>query len=93
MIFPRFPVTLPLPISVQGVNTMNGNNSDKSLVSKKVSIEQKTFFFDIKENSKGRYVRITEVSGGRSAIVIPMEGAEDFRETFADILEQAIALD
>ena len=44
---------------------------DKLLESRDYKVENKKFFFDLKENVKGRYLRITESSGGRSAIVVP----------------------
>ena len=72
---------------------MNGENSEKNHLSTQVNIEQKKFFFDLKENHKGKYVRITEVSGGRSCIVIPLSGAESFSEGLADIMKQATVLD
>lgn len=72
---------------------MNGENSEKSHLSTQVNIEQKKFFFDLKENHKGKYVRITEVSGGRSCIVVPLSGAESFSEGLADIMKQATVLE
>ncbi|MGD9651711.1 MAG: hypothetical protein AB7V12_05015, partial [Candidatus Dadabacteria bacterium] len=39
---------------------------EKEHTSKHVDIESKRFFFDVKENHKGKYLRITELSGGRS---------------------------
>ena len=54
------------------------NNQSKDLYSSQVDIQTKRFFFDIKENHKGRYLRITEQSGGRSSIVVPIEGLDEF---------------
>jgi len=54
------------------------NNQSKDLFSSQVDIQTKRFFFDLKENHKGRYLRITEQSGGRSSIVVPVEGLEEF---------------
>ena len=54
------------------------NNQSKDLYSSQVDIKTKRFFFDIKENHKGRYLRITEQSGGRSSIVVPIEGLDEF---------------
>ena len=65
---------------------------DKVLESKEYRIENKKFFFDLKENVKGRYLRITESSGGRSAIVVPEAGMASFSEIinhFAAALERA----
>ena len=50
------------------------NNQSKDVYSSQLDIETKRFFFDLKENHKGQYLRITEVSGGRSSIVIPVDG-------------------
>lgn len=68
---------------------MSSEGFEKDYVSKQVNIEQKKFFFDLKENHKGKYVRITEVSGGRSCIVVPLSGAQSFSEGFADIVKEA----
>ena len=51
---------------------------DKVLRTSDFKVENKKFFFDLKENPKGRYLRITEASGGRSSIVIPENGFEEF---------------
>ncbi len=72
---------------------MNRDDFEKYYISKQVNIEQKKFFFDLKENHKGKYVRITEISGGRSCIVIPLSGAQSFSEGLADIMKEALVLD
>ena len=52
-----------------------------------VQIERKTFVFTLKENARGRFLRITEdVNGRRDAIIIPATGLEEVRK----ILEQII---
>ncbi|QMU56423.1 MAG: DNA-binding protein [Candidatus Mycalebacterium zealandia] len=68
---------------------MSREDFEKDYGSKRVNIEQKKFFFDLRENHKGKYVRITEVSGGRSCIVIPLIGALSFSEGLADIMKEA----
>ena len=62
---------------------------DKQHVSKYVDIEAKRFFFDIKENPKGKYLRITEISGGRSCIVIPLDGVKEFKDKLEEIIGEA----
>mgnify|MGYP001581896654 CR=1 FL=1 len=62
---------------------------EKEHFSKHVDIESKRFFFDVKENHKGKYLRITELSGGRSCIVIPLGGIKLFRERLGEIIEEA----
>lgn len=66
--------------------------NEETLASRQVDIEQKRFFFDIKENQKGKYLRITERSGGRSSIVVPLGGVNTFKEELAGIIEEAIPL-
>jgi len=65
------------------------DKSEKELASKYVDIESKRFFFDIKENHKGKYLRITELSGGRSCIVIPLGGIDLFNERLGEIIDEA----
>ena len=67
---------------------------DTLLESRDYRIENKKFFFDLKENVKGRYLRITESSGGRSAIVVPEAGLKSFVEivtAFVATLEKSEA--
>lgn len=68
------------------------DKSEKELASKRVDIESKRFFFDIKENHKGKYLRITELSGGRSCIVIPLDGINLFKERLNEIVDEASTL-
>lgn len=57
------------------------------LLTEKIQIERKQFFFDLKENPRGRFLRITEdVGGRRDTIIIPAPGLEAFR----DVIEQVI---
>lgn len=54
---------------------------EETLRSDKVQIERKTFLFTLKENPRGRFLRITEdVNGRRDTIIIPATGLEDFRK-------------
>lgn len=63
--------------------------AEKEHTSKYVDIESKRFFFDVKENHKGRYLRITELSGGRSCIVIPLGGVEVFKSRLGEVIDEA----
>ena len=65
------------------------DRNEKEHISKHVDIESKRFFFDVKENHKGKYLRITELSGGRSCIVIPLGGISLFKERLGEIIEEA----
>ncbi len=49
------------------------------LRSEQIQVERKLFFFDLKENQRGRFLKITEdVNGRRDTIIIPAPGLEDF---------------
>jgi hypothetical protein len=61
---------------------------DKDHLSKHLDIESKRFFFDVKENHKGKYLRITELSGGRSCIVIPLGGVKVFKDRLGEIIDE-----
>jgi hypothetical protein len=63
------------------------HNLDKVLETKDFKVENKKFFFDLKENPKGKYLRITESSGGRSSIVIPENGLRAFSEILMHFVE------
>lgn len=65
---------------------------EKEHTSKHIDIESKRFFFDVKENHKGKYLRITELSGGRSCIVIPLGGIELFKERLGEVIDEASKL-
>ncbi len=59
------------------------------LHSDRVQIERKRFFFDLSENMRGRFLRITEdVNGRRNAIVIPTVGLEDVHRILGNIIAQ-----
>lgn len=70
---------------------IKGHDMDKPIVSQKIRVERKQFFFDLKENASGRFIRITEdVFGRRDTIILPTTGLGDFLEAlhyFAQELE------
>ena len=60
---------------------------DEVLQSGTISIERKDFIFDLRENPRGRFLRITEAANGRcDAIVIPAPGLEEFRRILDEII-------
>jgi hypothetical protein len=53
---------------------------DEPIISDKIQIERKLFFFDLKQNQRGILLRITEdVRGRRDTIIIPATGLHDFQ--------------
>ncbi len=64
--------------------------NEETLKSDKVQIERKTFLFALKENPRGRFLRITEdVGGRRDTIIIPAPGLEDFKKLLDDMVRAA----
>ena len=63
---------------------------DTELLSKHIQIERKQFSFSLKENIRGRFLKVTEdVGGRRDTIIIPSTGLEEVR----DVIEEAIQAD
>jgi hypothetical protein len=64
--------------------------AEDTLKSEKIQIERKTFVFTLKENPRGRFLRITEdVGGRRDTIIIPAPGLEDFRRMVDEMTRAA----
>ena len=62
--------------------------NEDTLKSDKVQIERKTFVFTLKENPRGRFLRITEdVGGRRDTIIIPSTGLEDFKKLVDEMVK------
>jgi hypothetical protein len=54
---------------------------EDTLQSAEVQIERKNFLFALKENPRGRFLRITEEVGGRrDTIIIPSTGLAEFKK-------------
>jgi len=69
------------------VLTEGGMTVEQQLLSERIQIERKQFFFDFKENPRGRFLKITEdVGGRRDTIIVPSSGLDLFCET----IEKAI---
>ena len=62
--------------------------SEQPLRSERVIIEYKTFYLLLKENMRGRFLRITEESNGKSdTIIIPAAGLEEFGKLINEIVK------
>ena len=65
---------------------------DLHLQSHSLRVERKHFTFDLRENPRGRFLRIVEEVNGRyDAIIIPITGLEQFRDTLSEIIRLAKA--
>ena len=73
-------MTHPPTGGTAGVETQLQNQS--------IRVERKHFTFDLRENPRGRFLRIIEeVNGRRDAIIIPLTGLEDFRDQLNEIIK------
>ena len=62
---------------------------ESELSSEQVQIERKLFSFDLRENPRGRFLRITEdVGGRRDTIIIPATGLEQVREIIDHMIDK-----
>ena len=61
---------------------------EDTLKTEKVQIERKTFIFALKENPRGRFLRITEdVNGRRDTIIVPAPGLEEFKRILDEMVK------
>ncbi|HDS08935.1 MAG TPA: DNA-binding protein [Firmicutes bacterium] len=59
---------------------------EEEIFSRELLVENKKFFFDVKENQNGRFLRITEKSWGRkSRIIIPITGVKQIIDILHNI--------
>src|SRR4051812_46101341 len=64
---------------------------EDTLKTDKVQIERKTFIFTLKENPRGRFLRITEdVNGRRDNVIIPATGLDEFKRIFDDMTRASL---
>jgi hypothetical protein len=62
--------------------------AEDTLKSAKIQIERKTFVLALKENPRGRFLRITEdVGGRRDTIIIPAPGLEEFTKLLGEMVQ------
>ena len=66
--------------------------NEDTLKSETIQIERKTFVLTLKENPRGRFLRITEdVGGRRDSIIIPATGLEDFKKLLDEMVKASNA--
>ena len=61
---------------------------EDTLKTAELQIERKFFTFTLKENPRGRFLRITEEIGGkRNTIIIPTTGLDDFERVVKEMVK------
>ncbi|MCD6339304.1 MAG: hypothetical protein J7M29_08000 [Verrucomicrobia bacterium] len=75
----------------QGSQAGGGHRvEEKTLKTEQLQVERKMFYFALKENPRGRFLRITEdVNGRRDHIIVPAPGLEGFAKIIASLAKEA----
>lgn len=78
----------PTPYGRGGYSQPKPTVQEDTLHSGEVQIERKTFIFSLKENPRGRFLRITEdVGGRRDTIIVPSTGLAEFKQLLDDMVK------
>nr|XP_020019560.1 transcriptional activator protein Pur-beta [Castor canadensis] len=66
-----------------------GEQETQELASKRLDIQNKRFYLDVKQNAKGRFLKIAEVGAGgsKSRLTLSMAVAAEFRDSLGDFIE------
>ena len=63
---------------------------EDTLKAAELQIERKIFTVTLKENPRGRFLRITEDAGGkRNTIIVPSTGLDDFKRMVTEMVRAA----
>lgn len=67
---------------------------ESTLRTEKIQVERKLFIFTLKENARGRFLRITEdVGGRRDHIIVPAPGLGEFAAVVQEIADAEVEQD
>ena len=60
---------------------------DQVLATRELEVERKFFRFEVRENDRGRFLRITEENQGRrNTVIVPDSGFADFAKVLSEVL-------
>jgi hypothetical protein len=60
---------------------------DNIIEARELQIERKHFYVELRENDRGRFLRITEEAHGRrNSIIVPSTGVDEFTATISEVL-------
>jgi hypothetical protein len=80
------PIFLPFP-KTDAVESAASEEMDNIIEARELQIERKHFYVELRENERGRFLRITEEAHGRrNSIIVPSTGVDDFTATIAEVL-------
>lgn len=63
--------------------------NEDELGTRTIKVERKLFHFDLKQNPRGAFLKITEESSGkRDVIILPSTGIADFVDAIQQLLDE-----
>ncbi|XP_028408549.1 transcriptional activator protein Pur-beta-like [Dendronephthya gigantea] len=73
----------------------SGYSDNKELSSKSLKIQNKVYYMDVKENRRGRFLKITEIPPNRmkNRLMIPMSFVPEMKDKMTDFAEFYASLD
>ena len=83
-----FPAPIFLPLARwNAVESAASRKNGYIIEARELQIERKHFYVELRENDRGRFLRITEEAHGRrNSIIVPSTGVDDFTATIAEVL-------
>ena len=69
------------------VESAASEEMDNIIEAKELQIERKHFYVELRENDRGKFLRITEEAHGRrNSIIVPSTGVDDFTAAISEVL-------
>ena len=66
-------------------------SDEKSLARREIQIERKQLAIEVRENFRGRFLRITEKCGGKTnAVIIPDTGSHEFNAALDAVITEVV---
>lgn len=70
------------------------NQTEQELATRTLYIQSKRFYLDVKQNSRGRFIKVAEVGAGgkKSRLLLAMSSAAEFRDYLTDFADHYSSL-
>lgn len=67
---------------------------EDSIASRELIIERKHFTIELRQNDRGRFLKITEsAQGRRNSVIIPSTGLDEFEDKLDEVLTEGENID
>ncbi|XP_050408635.1 transcriptional activator protein Pur-beta isoform X2 [Patella vulgata] len=73
----------------------SGRSVEQELATRTLHIQSKRFYLDVKQNRRGRFIKVAEVGAGgkKSRLLLAMSSAAEFRDYLTDFTEHYASLE